>query len=75
MPPESSRQRLDAEQLLPADHDPFMPASVRELVRRFGAPLFIIDADRVRLQYALLAAALPGVDLHYALKPLSLIHI
>ncbi len=56
--------------MLPADQDPFSDASVRELVRRFGSPLFLIDAERVRRQYALLSAALPGVDLHYALKPL-----
>ena len=37
---------------------------------RYGSPLFIIDAERVRQQYRRLAAALPGVDLHYALKPL-----
>jgi ornithine decarboxylase len=30
----------------------------------------IIDAERVRAQYRRLAAALPGVLLHYALKPL-----
>jgi ornithine decarboxylase len=40
------------------------------LVARYGSPLFIIDAERVRRQYRRLAAALPGVDLHYALKPL-----
>jgi ornithine decarboxylase len=32
--------------------------------------LFIIDAARVRAQYRRLGAALPSVDLHYALKPL-----
>jgi ornithine decarboxylase len=32
--------------------------------------LFVIDAQRVRRQYRRLAAALPGVDLYYALKPL-----
>jgi ornithine decarboxylase len=40
------------------------------LVSRYGSPLFIIDAERVRQQYRRLAAALPAVDLHYALKPL-----
>ena len=43
-----------------------------QLVARYGAPLFIVDAERVRRQYQRLAAALPGVDLHYALKPLPL---
>jgi len=50
--------------------DPFAEDSVRRLVARYGSPLLIIDAERVRLQYRRLAAALPGVDLHYALKPL-----
>jgi diaminopimelate decarboxylase len=50
--------------------DPFSPESIRHLVARYGSPLFLIDAERVRRQYRRLAAALPGVDLHYALKPL-----
>ncbi len=50
--------------------DPFARASLQRLAARFGSPLFVIDAERVRLQYRRLAAALPGVDLHYALKPL-----
>jgi ornithine decarboxylase len=50
--------------------DPFTHASVKRLVSRYGSPLFVIDVERVRRQYRRLAAALPGVDLHYALKPL-----
>jgi ornithine decarboxylase len=50
--------------------DPFAHDSIKHLAARYGSPLFIIDAARVRLQYRRLAAALPGVDLHYALKPL-----
>jgi ornithine decarboxylase len=50
--------------------DPFAPESIKHLVSRYGSPLFIIDAERVRRQYRRLAAALPRVDLHYALKPL-----
>jgi ornithine decarboxylase len=50
--------------------DPFAHESIKHLAARYGSPLFIIDAARVRLQYRRLAAALPGVDLHYALKPL-----
>ena len=50
--------------------DPFAHESIKHLAARYGSPLFIIDAVRVRLQYRRLAAALPGVDLHYALKPL-----
>jgi len=50
--------------------DPFSRESIERLVSRYGSPLFVIDAERVRTQYRRLAAALPGVDLHYALKPL-----
>ncbi|MGB6308658.1 MAG: type III PLP-dependent enzyme [Steroidobacteraceae bacterium] len=50
--------------------DPFAAESIKHLVARYGSPLFIVDAARVRGQYRRLAAALPGVDLHYALKPL-----
>jgi ornithine decarboxylase len=50
--------------------DPFAQEPIKHLVNRYGSPLFIIDVERVRRQYRRLAAALPGVDLHYALKPL-----
>jgi ornithine decarboxylase len=50
--------------------DPFQPAEVRRLVREFGSPLLILDAERVRVQYRKLRRALPGVELYYALKPL-----
>ncbi len=50
--------------------DPFAREAVEHLVQRYGSPLFIIDTARARIQYRQLAAALPGVDLHYALKPL-----
>ena len=50
--------------------DPFSREAVQHLVARYGSPLLIIDAERVRQQYRRLAAVLPGVDLHYALKPL-----
>jgi ornithine decarboxylase len=50
--------------------DPFAPDEVRRLVATFGSPLLIIDCERVRAQYRRLHKALPGVDLHYALKPL-----
>ena len=59
----------DALELDPVQ-DPFSHDSVKHLVERFGSPLFIIDVERVRVQYRRLAAALPTVDLHYALKPL-----
>ncbi|GMU68232.1 MAG: ornithine decarboxylase [Steroidobacteraceae bacterium] len=50
--------------------DPFTPAHIRRLVAEFGSPLLIIDCARVRTQYRALRRALPGVGLHYALKPL-----
>jgi ornithine decarboxylase len=50
--------------------DPFARDSIDRLVKRYGSPLFIIDAERLRAQYRRLAAALPEVALHYALKPL-----
>jgi ornithine decarboxylase len=50
--------------------DPFQPAEIRRLVREFGSPLLILDCERVRVQYRKLRKALPGVDLHYALKPM-----
>jgi ornithine decarboxylase len=55
---------------LEPSQDPFSGEAIRHLVARYGSPLFVIDAERVRRQYRRLAAALPGVDLHYALKPL-----
>jgi ornithine decarboxylase len=50
--------------------DPFSRQSIEHLASRYGSPLFVIDAERIRRQYRRLAAALPGVALHYALKPL-----
>jgi ornithine decarboxylase len=50
--------------------DPFQPDQIHRLVREFGSPLLIVDCARVRSQFRKLRAALPGVDLHYALKPL-----
>jgi ornithine decarboxylase len=50
--------------------DPFEPAHIRRLVREFGSPLLILDCERIRGQFRKLSRALPGVDLHYALKPL-----
>ncbi len=50
--------------------DPFTHEHIKRLVAEFGSPLLIIDCQRVREQYRKLQKALPGVDLHYALKPL-----
>ncbi len=56
-----------AQELDPAS-DPFARASIERLVSRYGSPLFLIDAERIREQYRRLAAALPGVGLFYAIK-------
>jgi ornithine decarboxylase len=45
-------------------------AEIRGLAGRFGSPLLVLDCEQVRRQYHALKDALPGVDLHYALKPL-----
>jgi ornithine decarboxylase len=50
--------------------DPFEPEQVRRLAATYGSPLLIVDCERIRAQYRRLQKALPGVDLHYALKPL-----
>jgi ornithine decarboxylase len=50
--------------------DPFQPVEIQRLVQEFGSPLLIVDCERVRVQYRKLRKALPGVDLHYALKPM-----
>jgi len=53
-----------------SDDDPFSRKFIERLAAQYGSPLLIVDAERVRRQYRRLSAALPGVDLHYALKPL-----
>jgi ornithine decarboxylase len=50
--------------------EPYEPDALEALATQFGSPLFVIDCERLRRQYHALAQALPGVDLHYALKPL-----
>lgn len=50
--------------------DPFEPGEIRRLVTEYGSPLLIVDCARVRAQYRRLRKALPGVELHYALKPM-----
>jgi ornithine decarboxylase len=44
--------------------------ALRAIAAQHGSPLLLIDCEVIRRQYRALAAALPGVDLHYALKPL-----
>jgi ornithine decarboxylase len=50
--------------------EPYQPEALAQLAQRFGSPLLLVDCAIIRRQYRALAAALPGVDLHYALKPL-----
>jgi ornithine decarboxylase len=66
----SPRSVTDPPLELDPTQDPFSGESIQHLVTRYGSPLFVIDAERIRRQYRRLAAALPGVDIHYALKPL-----
>src|SRR5262245_59904479 len=74
MPSPSSRmlqnRRMQARPAPTRFIDPFQATEIRRLVREFGSPLLIVDCERVRAQYRKLHKALPGVDLHYALKPL-----
>lgn len=42
----------------------------RELVREYGSPLLVLDADNVRQQYHGLQRALPEVEIYYAVKSL-----
>jgi ornithine decarboxylase len=65
-------RRLSNEPELELDpgQDPFARESIEHLVSRFGSPLFLVDAERVRAQYRSLTAALPGVALYYAIKSL-----
>lgn len=46
------------------------PLDYRQLVAQHGSPLLVLDGHAVRQQYRALTAALPNVELHYALKPL-----
>ena len=43
---------------------------IEQLAAQFGAPLMVLDCDAIRSQYRALKHALPGVVLHFALKPL-----
>lgn len=61
---------LDRTQELDPAQDPLAPDAIRQLVARYGSPLFLIDAERLRAQYRRLVAALPKVDIYYAVKSL-----
>jgi len=73
VPPVPSRPGGDTSALRLAS--PYRAEALAELVERFGSPLLVVDCDRVREQYRALAAALPGVGLHYALKPLPSVEV
>ena len=45
-------------------------AVLERLAAERGTPLLVVDCDTLRRQYRSLAAALPGVEFFYALKPL-----
>jgi ornithine decarboxylase len=46
------------------------PARIRAYVAEHGTPLLLLSTQTIRQQYRVLQQALPGVQLHYALKPL-----
>ena len=54
----------------PRLESPYDADALAALVRRHGSPLLVLDCEVVRRQYRALRAALPGVTLYYALKPL-----
>jgi ornithine decarboxylase len=68
--PRAARQALTVLPNTASSASDLNDADIRALVARFGSPLLVVDCDRVRAQFRALQAALPGVDLHYALKPL-----
>jgi ornithine decarboxylase len=66
--PRAAKQSLAVSQSF--DSTSLTEAEIRDLAARFGSPLLVVDCEQIRRQYHSLKAALPGVDLHYALKPL-----
>lgn len=70
MLPRAAKQSLAVSPAHSFDSTTLTEAEIRTLVARFGSPLLVVDCEQVRRQYRALREALPGVDLHYALKPL-----
>jgi ornithine decarboxylase len=68
--PRAARQALAVSPSSIETTSPLAANEIQALVARFGSPLLVVDCEQVRRQYHALQAALPGVDLHYALKPL-----
>ncbi len=70
MLPRAAIQALSVSPTDSFDSTSLAATEIRALTERFGSPLLVVDCEQVRRQYHALKAALPGVDLHYALKPL-----
>ena len=70
MLPRAARQSSAVSPAHSFDSTTLTESEIRGLANRFGSPLLVVDCDQVRRQYHALKGALPGVDLHYALKPL-----
>ena len=70
MLPRAAKQSLAVSPAQSFDSTTLTESEIRGLAARFGSPLLVVDCEQVRNQYRSLKAALPGVDLHYALKPL-----
>jgi ornithine decarboxylase len=68
--PRAAKQSLAVSPAHSFDSTALTEAEIRRLAARFGSPLLVVDCEQVRRQYRALRSALPGVDLHYALKPL-----
>jgi ornithine decarboxylase len=68
--PRAAKQSLAVSPAHSFDSTTLTEAEIRRLAARFGSPLLVVDCEQVRRQYRALRDALPGVDLHYALKPL-----
>jgi ornithine decarboxylase len=49
---------------------PYQREDLEALLARYGSPLVLIDCNVLRSRYQALTRALPGVELHYALKPM-----
>lgn len=70
MQPNARPAPADIQAPFPELPQPAEPGALAALAARFGTPLLVVDCGVIRAQYRRLAAALPGVVLHYALKPL-----
>ncbi len=69
-PEAAALDHVGPRRVLPAGADAHSAESLQTLATAYGTPLLVVDLQRVRAQYHALAQALPGVDLHYALKPM-----